>query len=107
MVTNIANQFGMGGLMKSMMGGDVASMAPTIATELGVDPTIVGGVETVTNKAFKEGGISAEYAMQTAMEFVPIPLILNKIVPMQVAVPINTGGGVVSATPTSMTERLQ
>ena len=107
MVTNIANQFGMGGLMESMMGGDVASMAPTIARELGVDPTIVGGVETVTNKAFKEGGISAEYAMQTAMEFVPIPLILNKIVPMQVAVPINTGGGVVSATPTSMTERLQ
>ncbi|AOO00958.1 hypothetical protein Np060912_012 [Synechococcus phage S-RIM2] len=107
MVTNIANQFGMGGLMESMMGGDVASMAPTIARELGVDPKIVGGVETVTNKAFKEGGISAEYAMQTAMEFVPIPLILNKIVPMQVAVPINTGGGVVSATPTSMTERLQ
>jgi hypothetical protein len=107
MVTNIANQFGMGGLMESMMGGDVASMAPTIARELGVNPTIVGGVETVTNKAFKEGGISAEYAMQTAMEFVPIPLILNKIVPMQVAVPINTGGGVVSATPTSMTERLQ
>ena len=82
-------------------------MGSTIARELGVDPKIVGGVERVTNKALKEGGMSAEYAMQTALEFVPIPMVLDRIVPMQVAVPINTGGGVVTAAPSSLTQRQQ
>lgn len=105
MVSSVANHFGMGGIMQSMMGGNAMQMGSTIARELGVDPKIVGGVERVTNKALKEGGMSAEYAMQTALEFVPIPMVLDRIVPMQVAVPINTGGGVVTAAPSSLTQR--
>ncbi|WDS61014.1 hypothetical protein SBM1_00142 [Synechococcus phage S-BM1] len=105
MVNSVANHFGMGGIMQSMIGGNSMQMGSTIAKELGVDPKIVGGVERVTNKALKEGGMSAEYAMQTALEFVPIPMVLDRIVPMQVAVPINTGGGVVTAAPSSLTQR--
>ena len=106
MVGGLAEQFGMGGVMSSMLSGDPMSAAGDIAKELGVDPKIVGGVQSTGSKILKEGGLSAEYAMQTAMEFVPIPVILDKIVPMQVAVPINTGGGgVVTATPSSLTQR--
>lgn len=105
MVNSVANHFGMGGIMQSMISGNAMQMGSTIAKELGVDPKIVGGVERVTNKALKEGGMSAEYAMQTALEFVPIPMVLDRIVPMQVAVPINTGGGVVTAAPSSLTQR--
>ena len=35
------------------------------------------------------------------------PMILEKIVPMQVAVPINTGSNVVSVHPSSLTKRTQ
>ena len=102
----LAEQFGMGGVMSSMLSGDPMSAAGDIAKELGVDPKIVGGVQSTGSKILKDGGLSAEYAMQTAMEFVPVPVILDKIVPMQVAVPINTGGGgVVTATPSSLTQR--
>ena len=59
-------------------------------------------------EALSEGGMSAEYAMNQALDFIPIPVILEKLVPIPTAVPINTGGGeVVKATPSSITTRSQ
>ena len=37
----------------------------------------------------KPGGLSAEYVMNTAIDIVPVPVVLEKIVPIPQAVPIN------------------
>ena len=52
---------------------------------------------------------NAEYAMQQALEFIPVPMILERLVPLPTAVPINTGGGggVVTGVPSSVTQRTQ
>jgi len=110
MLGNVATQFGMGGLYKAVtgaMGGDYTAGIQELGTQLGVDPKVLGAVQNTTSKALSKDGISAEYAMQTALEFVPVPMILEKIVPMQVAVPINTGSNVVSVHPSSLTKRTQ
>ena len=109
-IGTLAEQYGMGGAFKAItgaMGGDYNAGIQELGSQLGVDPKVIGGVQKVSSKALSEGGISAEYAMQTAMEFIPVPMVLDRIVPMQVAVPINTGGGVVAATPSSLTQRIQ
>ena len=109
-IGTLAEQYGMGGAFKAItgaMGGDYNAGIQELGSQLGVDPKVIGGVQKVSSKALSEGGISAQYAMQTAMEFIPVPMVLDRIVPMQVAVPINTGGGVVAATPSSLTQRIQ
>jgi len=111
MLGNVATQFGVGGLYKAVtgaMGGDYTAGIQELGSQLGVDPKILGAVQSTTSQVLSKDGMSAEYAMQTALEFVPVPMILDRIVPMQVAVPINTGGsGVVAARPSSLTERTQ
>ena len=57
--------------------------------ELGVDPRVFGIFNQNMSAFDPKGGMSAEYAMQTALEFVPIPLILLKLVPIDRPVPIN------------------
>ena len=39
-----------------------------------------------------EKSFSAEYAMQQVMEFIPIPMVIEKLTPIPQAVPINSGG---------------
>lgn len=111
MLGGVAEQFGLGGLYGAVtgaMGGDYSAGIQQLGSELGVDPKILGAVDDISSKALGKGGISAEYAMQTALEFVPVPMILEKIVPMPTAVPINTGGGgIVPAYTTSLTQRTQ
>ena len=111
MLGNVAQQFGMGGLFKAVtgaMGGDYMAGISELGAQIGVDPKLLGAVENTASKVMGKDGFSAEYAMQQALEFVPVPMILEKIVPMPSPVPINTGGGgVVTGIPSSLTQRTQ
>ena len=113
LITNIAEQQGMGGVLKAVTGlfggGDKITALTQIAAEMGVDPKILGAVKSTHQQALKEGGSSAEYAMEQAMEFIPIPTIIEKIVPIPQAVAINTGGGntIVVTAPNSLLERMK
>jgi hypothetical protein len=111
MIQGAASHFGLGGIYNAVtgaMGGDMTSAMGEIAGQLGVDPKVIGGVQNVASQALSEGGISAEYAMNQTLDFIPIPVILEKLVPIPTAVPINTGGSeVVRATPSSITTRSQ
>ncbi|AOO15502.1 hypothetical protein Np121112_012 [Cyanophage S-RIM12_Np_22_1112] len=111
MIQGAASHFGLGGIYNAvtgMMGGDMTSGIAEIAGQLGIDPKVIGGVQNVASQALSEGGMSSEYAMNQALEFIPIPVILEKLVPIPTAVPINTGGSeVVNATPSSLTTRSQ
>ena len=91
----LAGQFGMGSLFDGMLG--IAGMTQQgglmqQAGELGVDPRTFGIFNNASGvSAFDpKGGISSEYAMQTALEFVPVPMILLKLVPIDRPVPINS-----------------
>ena len=112
MIQGAANHFGLGSIMNAAMGmtggADPTSVMADIAIQVGVDPKVIGGVQNVTSKALSEGGMSAEYAMNQALDFIPIPVIIEKLVPIPTAVPINTGGGeVIKANPSSITTRSQ
>jgi len=109
MISGFADQFGMGGIMKAVTGafGNPTAALNEIGAQLGVDPRVLGTVQSAGQKVLKEGGLSAQYAMQQTMEFIPVPMILEKIVPIPQAVPINNGGGVVNAVPTSLQTRMR
>lgn len=98
-ITGLADNFGMGGVMKSVMGmvgggpGNMASGMTEIAGELGVNPEALGVVKKVSSTASKvlgQDGMSAQMMMQETLEFIPIPVIIEKMMPMPTAVPINT-----------------
>jgi len=111
MMGSVASQFGMSGLYNAVtgaMGGDYNAGVRELGAQIGVNPIILGAVEGVTSKAMSKDGLSAEYAMQQALEFVPVPMVLEKLVPLPTPVPINTGGaGVVTGVPSSLTQRTQ
>mgnify|MGYP003314779742 CR=1 FL=1 len=102
MVNSLASQFGMGGIFKSMVGG----ASNEIASTLGVSPNMISGaIDTGKQVLSGEQGLSAQYAMQQVLEFVPIPMIIDKLVPIPTAVPINNSQPIVEATPTALTQR--
>ena len=106
----VAKQFGMSGIYNAVtgaMGGDYNTALSQIGGELGVDPKVLGAVQGTSQQMLKEGGVSAQYAMQQTMEFIPIPMIMEKLVPIPQAVTINNGGGVVNAVPTSLQTRMR
>ena len=110
LISQIADQQGMGGVLKAVTGlfggGDKITAITQIASEMGIDPKILGAVKSAHQQALSEGGISAEYAMEQAMEFIPIPTIIEKIVPIPQGVAINTGGGqIIVTSPNSLLER--
>ena len=111
LISQIAEQQGMGGVLKAVTGlfggGDKITAMTQIASEMGIDPKILGAVKSAHQQALSEGGISAEYAMEQAMEFIPIPTIIEKIVTIPQAVAINTGGGtqIIVSAPNSLLER--
>ena len=111
LISQIAEQQGMGGVLKAVTGlfggGDKITAMTQIASEMGIDPKILGAVKSAHQQALTEGGISAEYAMEQAMEFIPIPTIIEKIVTIPQAVAINTGGGnqIIITAPNSLLER--
>ena len=110
MIDGLANQVGMGGIYKAVTGaagGNYNGALKEAGMELGIDPKILGAVEDTSKRVFSDKGFSAQYAMQQTMEFIPVPMIMEKLVPIPQAVPINTGGGVVNATPTAMQTRMR
>ena len=110
LISSIAEQQGMGGVLKAVTGlfggGDKITAMTQIAAEMGIDPKVLGAVKSAHHQYLTEGGISAEYAMDQAMEFIPIPTIIEKIVTIPQAVAINTGGNtIVISAPNSLLER--
>jgi len=111
LISGIAEQQGMGGLLKAVTGlfggGDKITAMTQIAAEMGIDPKVLGAVKSAHQQALTKGGISAEYALEQAMEFIPIPTIIEKIVTIPQAVAINTGGGtqIIVTAPNSLLER--
>ena len=110
MLGGLADHFGLGGVMDAVTGmfsgGDTITSLKTIASELGVDPKIIGAVDAGKKMLSGVDNFSAQYAMEQAMEFIPVPIILEKIIPMPQAVPLNTGTDIVSPTPSSLGGRM-
>ena len=112
MIGGLAQSLNMGGLFKAVtgaLGGDYSAGIRQLGSELGVDPKILGAVDSVSKQALSRDGLSAEYAMQQALEFVPVPMIMEKLVPIPQAVPINTGAAapIVTGGPSALTQRSQ
>ena len=76
MMQGLADNFGMGGIMKAIVGGDyMSALSVQAGSELGVDPKILGVAKEGQKMLSGEKSFSAEYAMQQVMEFVPSQLI--------------------------------
>ena len=99
MFSNIADQFGLGGLFRGitgMMQGEGGFMDGLVemASELGVNPSVLGVVQGLGTSRFSSSGgfsdASKEYAMQTSLEFIPIPVIIEKLTPIPRPIPINS-----------------
>ena len=91
---NVADKVGMRGVYQAILSGaqsgNYIEGLPELAAEIGVDPRILGvldkGKQLMQNNQF-----NAEYALQTAIEFIPVPLVVEKIVAAPTPVPINSG----------------
>ena len=92
-IGSLADRVGMKGVYQAIMSGvqsgNFIEGLPELAAELGVDPRVLGvldkGKQLLQNNQF-----NAEYAMQTAIEFIPVPLVVEKIVAAPTPVPINS-----------------
>jgi len=102
MIDSLANQFGLGGLFKSMVSG----ASGELASSLGVQPEMISGAANAGKEILSgEQSFSAQYAMQQVLEFIPVPMIIDKLVPIPTAVPINNTQDIVEAIPSSLTQR--
>ena len=94
-VSGMAEKHGLGGIYKAMMGvvdgGDITSGLRELAPELGVDKRVLGIVDEV-GEVFRNGKIDTEYALQTALELVPIPIIVERL--QATPVPVDSSSGV-------------
>ncbi len=96
LIGNIADSMGFGGLFRTLTGmmgtggpGGLMNGLREMAAELGVKPEVLGvmsgqrGSMTQKNK-----NLSREYAMQSSLEFIPVPMLLEKLTEIQTPVPI-------------------
>lgn len=108
MMSDFASKFGLGGLMKAATGAQGASVESgmtELASNLGVKPEVISGAKKGGELA--QGGMSGQYAMEQALQFVQVPVVIEKLMPMPVAVPINTGGpALVQGGPSTLTKKL-
>jgi len=102
-----AMQFGLDGLMNSFMSGDYIGGLSETAGALGIDPKVIGASKSAAKSTFSPGGLSEKLILEEVVEFIPLPVIVEKLQPILQAVPINTGGGAVSGGPSSLTTRMQ
>ena len=100
---------GLGGIFDAvtgMMQGDYTQAIQQIGSEIGVDPKVLGVAKNVSQNWSKEGGISQEYVMQQALDFIPIPVIVEKIQSIPTPVPINIDEGDVQGALTGLISRM-
>ena len=93
-LSGVADRVGMKGVYQAILSGaqtgNYIEGLPELAAEMGVDPRVLGVLDK--GKALLQNNkFNAEYAMQTAIEFLPVPLIVEKIVAAPTPVPINSG----------------
>ena len=105
------NYFGLKGALNAVMGGDYKSAITSLGSKLGIDPKILGvfnetATSVTSNLGNQKDGISAQYAMQQQVEFMPIIVMLEKLAPMPVPVPINIGTNYVISSPSSAQVRV-
>ena len=95
-VSTLSDRFGLSGIYDAVTGmmqsGDMMTGLRQLAPELGVDPAILG-VYDEGRQYFTNGKFNAQLAMQNAIEFVPVPLILKEAIVAPAPVGINSGGG--------------
>ena len=106
---NIAEEMGMGGLFNAVTGfmaGDYQQAIQQVGAELGVDPKVLGVAKNISANWSKEGGISQEYVMQQALDFIPIPVIVEKIQAIPTPIPINIDEGDVHGALTGLMSRM-
>ena len=108
MVNNVANQYGLGGIMKAVMGQmSFAEGAQEAATSMGIDPKLVRVAGSAAD-ALSTGGMSERYVLQQAIEFLPVPIVLTKLQTVPQAVPINnSASNVIPGGSSSLTKRMQ
>ena len=90
----VADKAGMKGIYNAILSGaqsgNYIDSLRELAPELGVDPRILGVLDK-GRALLRDNKFNAEYAMQTAIEFLPVPLIVEKLIPAPTPVPINSG----------------
>ena len=90
----VADKAGVKGIYNAIISGaqsgDYIQGLRELAPELGVDPRILGVLDK-GRALLRDNKFNAEYAMQTAIEFLPVPLIIEKLIPAPTPVPINSG----------------
>ena len=99
MMQTLADGMGMGGMFKAvsgmMSGGNFMQGLRELAPELGIDPRVLGVFDRSSNMFSASQGssrqrqLSNEYAMQTAIEFIPVPMLIEKLVEIPKPIPIN------------------
>ena len=93
-IGSVADRAGMKGIYNAILAGhqsgDVTQGLRELAPELGVDPRILGVLDK-GRALLRDNKFNAEYAMQTAIEFLPVPLIVEKLIAAPTPVPINSG----------------
>ena len=91
---SVADKAGMRGIYNAIVSGaqsgDYVQGLRELAPELGVDPRILGVLDK-GRALLRDNRFNSEYAMQTAIEFLPVPLIVEKLIPAPTPVPINSG----------------
>jgi len=106
---NIAGEMGLGGIFNAvtgMMQGNYSEAIQQIGSEIGVDPKVLGMAKNVSQNWSKDGGISQEYIMNTALDFIPIPVIVEKINTIPTPVPINIDSNDVQGALTGLMSRM-
>tara|TARA_B100002019_G_scaffold120456_1_gene103421 strand:- start:4818 stop:7259 length:2442 start_codon:yes stop_codon:yes gene_type:complete len=99
---------GLMGIAKAALtGGDMTEGIAETAAQAGIDPKIIGAVKRTSNELGK-GGLSAEYAMQEAIQFIPIPVVIKEALVVPKAVPINSSPPPAApSAPSTLTQRMQ
>jgi len=89
------------------MSGDYVDGVSATAGALGINPKVIGATKSVSKQVLSPGGLSERLILDEVVEFIPLPIVVEKLQPIMQAVPINTGGGAVSGGPSSLTTRMQ
>jgi len=88
-----------------VMNGIVAVMKPHLSTPMHEMQPVIQKVENQVQQVFVSGGLSQDVVIQkSADDMIPVPMIMQTLVPIPTAVPINKGSGG-SATISSVTSR--